>query len=109
MLVYDVNDKKTFDELTPWIEELWRYSDRGVIPLVILALGDRGQQSLGKEVGEAYASALSKQVKQSEFVIKHFDSKVNTGQNIDEAFVYLGQQIIMGIETGKIILRRLAP
>ncbi len=108
ILVYDVNVRQSFMDLTMWITELWKNSGRGVVPLAILALesDNRQEDSVPVEQGEKYATQLTEKMQSSgkNFHVKHFETSAQTGLNVEAAFTDLGRQITEAIKSGDIKL-----
>ncbi len=107
LALFDINQRQSFINITRWIEELWRNSGRGVVPVNLVGLGAerRDENSVSIEDAETYASRLNEKLTEKfGFVVKYFDSSVNTGLNIDEPFEDLGRQVITGLEAGTIKL-----
>ena len=106
LCIFDVTRKDSFMNLTKWIEELWRNSGRGIVPIIILGNKSdlRDNKSIPVEQGEKYAQAISGKTARSGFQVQYLDTSAKTGQNINEAFYTIGKQIIAGIHSGKMKL-----
>jgi len=107
MLIYDCTRPQSFMNLTRWIEELWRNSGRGVVPIVILAnkADLRDSDSVSIEKGRKYAAALSQKTKAQGFEVIHMETSAKTGLNVEDAFMTIGRQIIKGLSDGTIKLK----
>ncbi len=104
LLVFDVTRPETFMALPQWIEELWRNSGRGVVPMVLLGNKADLKRAVSKKQAEEYAKLLSRTVKQYGFTMQYLDTSAKTGLNVKEAFELLGRQIIQAIQSGKLNL-----
>ena len=85
ILMYDISDVKTFNHLEKWME-LIRELASG-IPLILIGnkidlINDR---LISKEKGEQFANDNN---------ITFFESSGKSGINIEESFIYLGEEII---------------
>jgi len=96
LAVFDITRKDTFQNLTSWIEELYKYSGRGVIPVIILA--NKTDLKEEREVSIKDAKEFIKKLneKTKEHSIENFflETSAKTGLNIEKAFEILGQYII---------------
>lgn len=96
LAVFDITRKDTFLNLGSWIEELYHYSGRGVVPIIMLANKTDLEDSLEvtKEEAEEFVEELNKKTK--EFSIENFflATSAKTGLNIDKAFGIIGQYIV---------------
>jgi small GTP-binding protein len=96
LAVFDITRKDTFQNLTSWIEELYRYSGRGVVPVIILAnktdLKDEREVAI-KEAKE-FVKKLNEKTKEHSIENFFLETSAKTGLNIDKAFELLSQYII---------------
>ena len=85
ILMYDITEKKTFDNLRHWINTINQLA--GEIPLILI--GNKidlvQERIIPKEKGEQFANDNN---------IKFFESSGKNGENVDESFFYLGEQIV---------------
>lgn len=104
LMVFDVTRKDSFMNVTRWIEELWKNSGRGIVPVTLLGnkADLRDKNSVSNEQAERYANALTNKLKKKGFTIKFMETSAKTGLNVEEAFLELGTQVIDGLKTGKI-------
>ena len=85
ILMYDISDVKTFNHLEKWME-LIRELASG-IPLILVGnkidlINDR---LISKEKGEQFANDNN---------ITFFESSGKSGINIEESFIFLGEEIV---------------
>ncbi|MFW9996873.1 MAG: GTP-binding protein [Candidatus Odinarchaeota archaeon] len=94
VVVYDVTRMDTFANVSPWIEEAFKHSGHGKVPLVLLGnktdLRGMYPDSLRAEQGEE----LVKTFTEKNISCKYFDTSAKTGQNVREAFTELGRVIL---------------
>ena len=85
ILMYDITDKKSFDNLRHWIYSINQLA--GEIPYILI--GNKidlvEERIISKEKGEQFANDNN---------IKFFESSGKSGENVEESFFYLGEQII---------------
>ncbi len=96
LLVFDVTMRESFDNLQKWVDETVQHSGLGAIPLIILANKtdlDYKREVTRIEVDE-YMDQLNQQA--AKFGVKHrmIETSAKTGENIVEAFRWLGEEII---------------
>ncbi|NPD89212.1 MAG: GTP-binding protein [Asgard group archaeon] len=96
LAIFDITRKETFKDLTSWIEELYLYSGRGVVPVIILAnktdLKDEREVTI-KEVKE-FVAKLNEKTKEHSIENFFLETSAKTGLNIEKAFELLSQYII---------------
>ena len=97
ILVFDITNRSSIDNLYNWVNEFWHNSGKIAIPIIILAnkkdLRDQWPSAITEEEGHEFLKALSKQT--SEFGIKfhYLETSAKTGENIDTALVKLVTEI----------------
>ena len=83
--MYDIARQKTFDNLDKWMELVNQLTSG--IP--ILLIGNKidliDERKISKEMGESFA-------KNKKLIF--FESSGKTGENVEESFIYLGEEII---------------
>lgn len=106
LMIYDVTRPDSFKNITRWIEELWRNSGRGVVPIILLGnkADLRTANSISLEQGNKYAQALSQKTAKYGFNVIHMETSAKTGLNVDEAFTSIGRTIIDCLKKGSIKL-----
>lgn len=87
ILMYDIGDKKSFDDLEKWMEIVKELGNG--IPLILIGNKiDRdlkNERKISKEKGEEFASNNN---------ITFFESSGKSGINVEESFICLGEKII---------------
>lgn len=85
ILMYDIARQKTFDNLEKWMELVNQLTSG--IP--ILLIGNKidliDERKISKEMGESFA-------KNKKLIF--FESSGKTGENVEESFIYLGEEIM---------------
>ena len=96
LAVFDITRKDTFQNLTSWIEELYKCSGRGVVPVIILANKTDLKSEREVKITEAKEFIKKLNEKTKEHSIENFflETSAKTGLNIEKAFEILGQYII---------------
>lgn len=90
LLVYDVTNKKSFDRVKKWIEELKIFNENFVLVIV-------GNKFDIKDA-EEYVDTKSAEDYSKEHGALHFYTSAKTGHNINEAFESLIMQVINNFE-----------
>jgi len=96
LAVFDITRKDTFLNLGNWIEELYQFSARGVVPIIMLANKmdlEEGQQ-VTKEEAQEFVDELNKKTKELSIENFFLATSAKTGLNIDKAFDIIGQYIV---------------
>lgn len=102
--VFDITRKESFMNITRWLTELWKNSGRGVVPIILLGnkADLRDKNCVPEEKPPEYAASLSLKTKKYGFSVHYMDTSAKTGLNVNEAFDYIGKQIIEGLKKGTI-------
>lgn len=95
LAVFDITRKETFHNLTNWIQELYQYSGRGVVPVIILSNKmDLKKHAVTVEEAQEFIDELNKKTKEHKIENFFLETSAKTGKNIDEAFRILGDYIV---------------
>ena len=101
LLVYDMTNRSSFENIIYWIEEVRTKSDKKYLPLILFAnkLDLRCQVNspidsaegllLAKRIAPLYYGATS-----PETVIPYFETSAKTGENVEQAFLTLAEMIM---------------
>ncbi len=86
LLVYDITNSKSFDNIAKWLRNIQEHASEDVEKMILGNKCDmEDKRVVSKEKGEAIAS---------ENGIKFFETSAKTNVNIDKAFVELSQSIL---------------
>jgi Ras-related protein Rab-11A len=98
LVVFDVTRKNSFDNLSSWIKELYKNSNRGAVPIVILGnkydLFDEDEDHVKSVEINDIIELLNKELKDENFNVTYLNTSALTGLNIENAFESLGSNII---------------
>jgi small GTP-binding protein len=96
LLVFDITRRDSFTNLTSWIEELYRNSGRGIMPITLLGnkvdLRNEVEDSITPEEAQAYIEEIKGQY-DINFDVPYLETSAKTGENVDESFNTLAQTI----------------
>ncbi|MHA2295237.1 MAG: GTP-binding protein [Candidatus Hodarchaeales archaeon] len=105
LMVYDITRMETFQNTPIWIEECFKHSGKGAIPLILLAnktdLRGEAHNALTPELGIALAKEMAKITEAKGFDCPYFETSAKTGHNVDVAFKTLGKIILDYIDKMK--------
>jgi small GTP-binding protein len=96
VLVYDVTEKETFDQVSEWIEEIYKHTNQDRIGIVLVANKiDLEPKKVSTEEGSQLAS---------KYKMKFFETSALLNKNIDESFHALTEEIMTkrGVEVDKL-------
>ncbi|MHA2334473.1 MAG: hypothetical protein ACXAEU_20770 [Candidatus Hodarchaeales archaeon] len=93
IVVFDVCNPQSFQEVHSWIEETWKNSSRGKIPIVIVGVNINGREKAStfitdKEARE-FAEKISEKTRPRGFDVRYMPIDEQTGENIDHIFEQL--------------------
>ncbi|MHA2295228.1 MAG: Rab family GTPase [Candidatus Hodarchaeales archaeon] len=98
LLVFDVSRSETLQNVPTWIDECFKNTGVGAIPVVLLAnkidLRDVDPLALTHEQGKKVAEEVSKQTLQKGYECQYLETSAKTGENVEEAFNKLAEIII---------------
>ncbi|MFX1513118.1 MAG: Rab family GTPase [Promethearchaeota archaeon] len=98
LVIYDLTRKSTFENIMLWVNELWKNTGTGKVPIILLGnkadLIEASPDSIPLEEGEELANQLTKETEEIYSKVVFYATSAKTGQNIDEAFIQLAQMII---------------
>ncbi|MFX1537587.1 MAG: GTP-binding protein [Promethearchaeota archaeon] len=105
IFVFDVTNRKSFENIPHWINQYFRYNGNGVRPFVLLGnksdLRNHALNCVSFEEGRALAASLSRETAVLGFSVAYFETSVLTGLNISEAFEFIGKSFLSFIEVQK--------
>ena len=98
-LVFDVKDRKSFDELSVWIED----AKEGAYPheLTFVLVGNKIDEDVNKP--RAVSQKEAKEFAQR-FGMDYIETSAKTGQNIDKLLPFLASRVYWKFHVGDIVL-----
>ena len=98
LLIFDVTDLATLSALDSWVEELEESSGRGIIPFFILGnkidLVSEKKLATIKTKAQKHTDKWNKKYSNNGFEVKLFFTSAKLGENVQEGFECLGEEII---------------
>ena len=86
ILIYDVTNIKSFENIKKWINEIKEeISEKVTIVLIGNKIDNEGERKISKDQGEKLAN---------EYGVTFFETSAKTGQGINESVFYLVQKIV---------------
>ncbi|MHA1169159.1 MAG: Rab family GTPase [Candidatus Hodarchaeales archaeon] len=102
LMIFDLTRPNSFENLSIWINELWKKSGRGKIPVVILGnkadLIAQFPEHVKPDIVKRFTDKLNEEVKQYKFTIPYLETSALTGKNVNEAFIKMGESVLSWIE-----------
>ncbi|TFG09703.1 GTP-binding protein [Candidatus Heimdallarchaeota archaeon] len=101
LAVFDITRRDTFLNLGNWIEELYQFSGRGVVPVIMLAnkMDLEDEQQVSREEAQDFVDELNKKTKKLSIENFFLATSAKTGLNIGKAFEIIGQYIVERFST----------
>lgn len=85
MLVYDVSDRESFEELDGWIAEAIKFGcNPREVPIALCANKIDKKRLVGEEEGRQFATSRG---------MSYFETSANTGQSVSDMFDFLFKAI----------------
>lgn len=94
ILVFDLTQKPSFDELNAWINDLNALCAPNAF---IILVGNKSDLADDRAVSENEAQETAKR-----YNVEYLETSAKNGSNVEEAFVRLGQGILRGTKEKKI-------
>jgi small GTP-binding protein len=94
VLVFDLTQKSSFDELNVWINDLNSLCAPNAF---IILVGNKSDLPDDRAVTETDAQETAKR-----YNLEYLETSAKTGDNISEAFVRLGQGVLRQVKSGKV-------
>ena len=86
ILMYDVTNTKSYENIKKWINEIKEeISEKVTIVLIANKIDNLGERKISKEQGEKLAS---------EYSVPFFETSAKTGQGVNESVFFLVQKIV---------------
>jgi len=98
LVVFDITRKDSYENLGSWIKELYKNSNRGAVPIVILGnkydlFNEEENHVLDSDI-KNMINMLNEELKNENFEVTYLNTSALTGLNIENAFESLGSNII---------------
>ena len=96
LLVFDITRRDSFTNLTAWVDELYKNSGRGTIPIAVLGNKVDLRDETENPVTERDALNFTKELKEEldmHYEIPYLETSAKTGENVDESFDRLAHTI----------------
>ncbi len=109
LVVYDITNKTSFENLPHWISEFWSHAQNGK-PFPLIIIGNKIDLEYAREVDHAAVNSYVDQLNSSArsqygFGIKHILTSAKMNKNIDKAFKELAISLI-SFERTKALLQK---
>ena len=85
ILVYDVCDEKSFGNVKNWVNQIEQNAKSTICKVLVGNKCDKPERVITEEQGKKLAE---------EYNMKFFETSAKTGQNVDEAFMFLTGEIL---------------
>jgi Ras-related protein Rab-1A len=89
LVVYDITDRDSFDNLNSWLIEIEKNANKNVYKLLI---GNKSDLEEKRKVTKLEGENLSKK-----YNCQFFEVSAQSGKNIDKCFLYLAQNILQDV------------
>jgi len=91
-LVYDVTSVDTFTAIHKWMNNIVHHAPENVITMLMANKCDIPSRAVQRENGEKVAKEVN---------VRHFDVSAKTGQNVNEAFHAMAQELLKKMPSGQ--------
>ncbi|XP_024409665.2 ras-related protein Rab-37 isoform X4 [Desmodus rotundus] len=85
LLLYDITNKSSFDNIRAWLTEIHEYAQRDV---VILLLGNKADVSSGRVIRSEDGEMLAR-----EYGVPFMETSAKTGMNVELAFLAIAKEL----------------
>ena len=84
VVVYGLDDKKSFENVKQWVELIDRYAGEGVVKLLVGNKCDVEARQVTREEAEKFAEELK---------MRYMETSAKTGENVEETFMLTAREI----------------
>ena len=84
MLVYDVTDRKTYENIKSWVSQIKMHADSNVNQILVANKCDLAERLVTYEEGEALAK---------QFGMKFVETSAKTNTNVEQAFIQIATEV----------------
>ena len=91
-VVFDLTYKSSFESVSEWIQNYYKYSNPDSEKYVIL-IGNKSDLKEKREISEEEIYDFAKNNK-----IKYFETSAKNGENIDECFYFIAEKLMKDLE-----------
>ena len=92
LVVFDLTSKSSFDSVSEWIENYYKYSHPDSEKHVVL-IGNKSDLKDKREISEEEIFKFTTDNK-----IKYFETSAKNGENIDECFYFISEKLMKDLE-----------
>ncbi|CAF0921972.1 unnamed protein product [Brachionus calyciflorus] len=85
LLLYDVTNQSSFDNVRAWLSEIRQYAEEDVVIMLLGNKVDKANRIITKEQGEKLAK---------QFEVSFMETSAKTGQNVELAFMAVARALI---------------
>ena len=96
LLVFDITRRDSFSNLMNWVDELYKNSGRGKMPLTVLGNKVDLREEVDDPVTKEEVFTFIKELKEAKgipYEITYLETSAKTGANVDESFKILATSI----------------
>ncbi|KAI5638549.1 ras family domain-containing protein [Phthorimaea operculella] len=100
LLLYDVTNKTSFDNIRAWLGEIREYAQDDV---VIMLLGNKSDSGLERAVKREEGQRLAR-----EYQVSFMETSAKTGLNVEAAFAHVARSLVSKadpVDTGRLAVR----
>lgn len=91
ILVFDVTDKYTLDNIDEWIDNVYKYTETNSVICLVGNKIDRNDRKVSSDDAKKVADKYN---------IQYFETSAKTGYKVSDIFVYVTSKITENIECG---------
>ncbi len=103
LCVYDITHRESFENIANWARELWKHNGKGRVPIALLGnkldLRESVDFTVTLEEAQNLADELADPRQAMLFKIPCFETSARTGENVDQAFTMLAEEILGYVQT----------
>ncbi|MFQ6123331.1 MAG: Rab family GTPase [Candidatus Heimdallarchaeota archaeon] len=98
MLLFDITNPKSCENLSIWMNEIWENTGFGIIPVILIGnkvdLRNSMENTVDPCFGDQYAQEQSACTKQHGFQVQYLETSAKTGEHVEKAFELLVGKIV---------------
>ncbi|CAI2376518.1 unnamed protein product [Moneuplotes crassus] len=98
LCVYDCTDRKSFENIQHWMQEIDKYAKDNVVKVIIANKIDREDRVVSSDEGKKLVSNLNhlykSKISSDAYKVHYFEASAKTGEKVENLFAFCAEKIL---------------